>query len=224
MESVTVSVWNLNHFKVFYKYSPLKKRFQDVTANEDWNQCLDINGMSLARCIYNCDDNIACEIDCVANFKTKTVDCPCEVSWNGVNRNGSLSDKFCPWSSWLDSDDSLRRYNFKTKIKDNCPSGCPCELYDCDDTSPTITSTTSMATTTTEPSPKEAVLMLCSKTSTNIPMVIGFNGKSNIFVMDAAHITSDHISIANSFKERSTMILTSLSNPELVYTDHVQQH
>ena len=66
--------------------------------------------------------------------------------------------------------------------------------------------------------------MLCSKTSTNIPMVIGFNGKSNIFVMDAAHITSDHISIANSFKERSTMILTSLLNPELVYTDHVQQH
>ena len=74
----------------------VKKRFQDVTANEDWNQCLDINGMSLARCIYKCDNNSACEIDCVANFKTETVNCPCEVSGNGINGDGSLSDKCFP--------------------------------------------------------------------------------------------------------------------------------
>ena len=35
--------------------------------------------MSLARCIYNCEDNGDCENDCVAQFKGRTADCPCEV-------------------------------------------------------------------------------------------------------------------------------------------------
>ena len=53
--------------------------FQDVNENADWNKCLDINGMSLARCIYNCEDNADCETDCVAQFKGRTANCPCEV-------------------------------------------------------------------------------------------------------------------------------------------------
>ena len=53
--------------------------FQDVTENANWNKCLDINGMSLARCIYNCEDNGDCEDACVAQFKGRTQDCPCEV-------------------------------------------------------------------------------------------------------------------------------------------------
>ena len=53
--------------------------FQDVIENSDWNKCLDINGMSLARCIYNCEDNGDCETDCVTQFKGRTVNCPCEV-------------------------------------------------------------------------------------------------------------------------------------------------
>ena len=52
---------------------------QDVTENENWNNCLDVNGMSLARCIYNCEDNGDCENDCVAQFKGRTANCPCEV-------------------------------------------------------------------------------------------------------------------------------------------------
>ena len=36
--------------------------------------------MSLARCIYNCEDNGDCEDACVAQFKGRTEDCPCEVS------------------------------------------------------------------------------------------------------------------------------------------------
>ena len=53
--------------------------FQDVTENANWNNCLDVNGMSLARCIYNCEDNGDCEDACVAQFKGRTSDCPCEV-------------------------------------------------------------------------------------------------------------------------------------------------
>ena len=53
--------------------------FQDVTQNANWNKCLDVNGMSLARCIYNCEDNGDCEDACVAQFKGRTQDCPCEV-------------------------------------------------------------------------------------------------------------------------------------------------
>ena len=54
--------------------------FQDVTENANWNKCLDVNGMSLARCIYNCVDNGDCEDACVEQFKIRTEDCPCEVS------------------------------------------------------------------------------------------------------------------------------------------------
>ena len=35
--------------------------------------------MSLARCIYNCEDNDDCEDACVDQFKGRTADCPCEV-------------------------------------------------------------------------------------------------------------------------------------------------
>ena len=52
---------------------------QDVTENPNWNKCLDVNGASLARCIYNCGDNGDCEAACVDEFKIRTDDCPCEV-------------------------------------------------------------------------------------------------------------------------------------------------
>ena len=59
--------------------SDLTVVFQDVTENSNWNKCLDSNGMSLARCIYHCKDNVDCEDACVAQFKDHTTDCPCEV-------------------------------------------------------------------------------------------------------------------------------------------------
>ena len=40
---------------------------------------MDTNGQSLARCIYNCEDDGSCETECVMQFKAKTDDCPCEV-------------------------------------------------------------------------------------------------------------------------------------------------
>ena len=64
-----------------YRYSlpTLTAMVQDVTENPNWNKCLDVNGASLARCIYNCGDNGDCEAACVDEFKIRTDDCPCEV-------------------------------------------------------------------------------------------------------------------------------------------------
>ena len=74
----------MTHYMVenIFRFGPEKLyrlHFQDVTQNSNWNNCLDTNGQSLARCIYNCNDDAACEADCVDQFKTKTEDCPCEV-------------------------------------------------------------------------------------------------------------------------------------------------
>ena len=116
---------------------------------------MDVNGMSLARCIYNCEENGDCENECVAQFKGHTADCPCEVSL------------------------LLTLQIITFIIKENCPAGCPCDSYECEDITTTVSSTTSVGTTTTwtEPVAKDAVLMLNTKSSDNIPMVIGLNGK-----------------------------------------------
>ena len=68
---------------VFY-YSKLpvsmsKIHIKVVEQNEDWNRCIDDNSLTLGRCVYNCQNNEQCEDDCVARFKTRQLDCPCEV-------------------------------------------------------------------------------------------------------------------------------------------------
>ena len=57
-------------------------------------------------------------------------------------------------------------------IKKNCPGGCPCDSFDCEDDTATTT-----LTTTTESVAKKAVLVLSTYISSNVPMVIGYNGK-----------------------------------------------
>ena len=47
--------------------------------NQDWNRCIDDNSLTLGRCVYNCNNNEQCEDDCLARFKTRQLDCPCEV-------------------------------------------------------------------------------------------------------------------------------------------------
>ena len=69
---------------------------------------------------------------------------------------------------------------FKIILKENCPAGCPCESYECEEITPTVTSTTSMATTETEPLVEKAVLLLSTLPHGNIsdvPHVIRYNGK-----------------------------------------------
>ena len=56
-----------------------KMNIKVVEQNEDWNRCIDDNSLTLGRCVYNCQDNDQCENDCLARFKTKQLDCPCEV-------------------------------------------------------------------------------------------------------------------------------------------------
>ena len=51
-----------------------------MESNLDWNMCIDNNGMRMGRCVHACNGNEACELDCLAWFKTRQMDCPCEVS------------------------------------------------------------------------------------------------------------------------------------------------
>ena len=56
----------------------------------------------------------------------------------------------------------------------DCPNGCDgCANSICECS---VTSTTSVSTTTSKSAAKEAVLMLSTAYSTNVPMVIGYNG------------------------------------------------
>ena len=55
-----------------------------------------------------------------------------------------------------------------------CPGGCPCDEFECDD-SP-ITTTTIPDTTISNPQPEKAVFLLDNRTG-NLPMVISFDGE-----------------------------------------------
>ena len=52
-----------------------------VEENPDWNRCIDDNSQKLGRCVYACENNQDCEDDCLSRFKTRQLDCPCEVSY-----------------------------------------------------------------------------------------------------------------------------------------------
>ena len=211
-------------FIIDIRYRDSKVFFQDVTENVNWKRCLDMNGNTLAICIYNCEDNSDCENNCVSQFKDSTADCPCEVrkilwgrgvltlefplshrlthirvthfhliqckvdhfnvrkvvtKWVNLRSNGTLQCGITLYTLRL----MIRLYFiwiFKNIVKDNCPAGCPCESYECEEISPTVTSTTSMATTQTEPTVEKAVLFLSTLPHGNtsyVPHVIGYNGE-----------------------------------------------
>ena len=60
-----------------------KMNIKVVEQNEDWNRCIDDNSLTLGRCVYNCQDSDQCENDCLVRFKTRQLDCPCEVILHG---------------------------------------------------------------------------------------------------------------------------------------------
>ena len=60
----------------------------------------------------------------------------------------------------------------------NCKGGCPCESYECNELTTTQASTTSISTITTAQPTKEAVLLLSTRYTSNVPMVIDFEGRT----------------------------------------------
>ena len=52
-----------------------------VEENPDWNRCIDDNSLKLGRCVYACENNEECEDDCLSRFKSRQLNCPCEVSY-----------------------------------------------------------------------------------------------------------------------------------------------
>ena len=51
-----------------------------IEENPDWNRCIDDNSIKLGRCVNACNENQECEDDCLSSFKTRQLNCPCEVS------------------------------------------------------------------------------------------------------------------------------------------------
>ena len=86
----------------------------------------------MGRCVNACSGNQSCELNCLNAFKTRQIECPCEV---GSNRNISFE-------------------NLYLNHKANCINGCPCTNYPCPDTTTTVLPTTtadiSRTTITTE--------------------------------------------------------------------------
>ena len=86
---------------------------------------------------------------------------------------------------------------FNIYIQANCPAGCPCNSFDCLETttSPDVSTSTAPMTTTTAittvtttsttiPATPNAVLVLNTRFSSNKPMVVTFEGKNlHIFMV-----------------------------------------
>jgi len=51
-----------------------------MESDPDWNKCIDNNGSEMARCVRACDSDESCELNCLTQFKSKQLNCPCEVS------------------------------------------------------------------------------------------------------------------------------------------------
>ena len=130
---------------------------QEKESNGDWNICIDENGSKLGRCIYACNNNDACEDQCVEQFKTRQNDCPCEVNFLAI----------------------VSGYLF-IFLQDNCPGGCPCDDYPCAETTTAPEVTTPVAPSTTTSPATNAVLVLSTSDPANAPMVIDWDGKCTI--------------------------------------------
>ena len=65
-------------------------------------------------------------------------------------------------------------------FKQNCLGGCPCDEFNCIETTsaPTTTTAATTAPTPTISPTANAVLVLSTENSANKPLVVGFDGKS----------------------------------------------
>ena len=160
-----------------------------MKSHPDWNKCIDHNGMTMGRCVHTCNGNDACELDCLAEFKSRQMDCPCEVS----NKN--------------DCEVLVIRMihsRMLLMLQQNCVGGCPCDNYPCTETTTAPVTTTiletTMATTTvssttssiasvttttpslpstTNPMLTHTILVLSTRRPENKPMTVDFDGKND---------------------------------------------
>ena len=107
----------------------------------------------LGRCIYACNGDRNCDADCNDQFRERQLECPCEV-------------------------EIIKMTFVLIHFKENCIGGCPCPNYSCAETTATPDVTTpSQPETTTSPT-SNAVLILNSAYSSNIPMIVDFDGRT----------------------------------------------
>ena len=52
---------------------------QDDKNEDNLNLCIDRNSRTLGECIIGCNNNVACEQNCVGQFKVQHSKCPCQV-------------------------------------------------------------------------------------------------------------------------------------------------
>ena len=113
------------------------------------------------------------------------------AEWKSCTESKSIDLGLCIYAckSNKDCEDSCVE-EFKTSHQDcpceaNCPAGCPCESYDCDQTTTPATTTTAKTTTqsttttttvptTTRPASENSVMVLNTYDVMNKPLVIPF--------------------------------------------------
>ena len=137
----------------------------------------------MGRCIYACNNEEACEDQCVDQFKTRQFDCPCEVH-------------------------GLFDYHFLIIFQENCPGGCPCDDSPCAETTtaPDVTTPTAPATTTSPAT--NAVLVLSTKNTENKPMVIDWDGE--LISQNGEMNLNFHIQVTTMMTSILNMVLVQL--------------
>ena len=63
-------------------------------------------------------------------------------------------------------------------FKQNCLGGCPCDEFNCIETTSAPTTTAAATTAPTISPTANAVLVLSTENSANKPLMVGFDGKS----------------------------------------------
>ena len=48
--------------------------------------CIDENGNQLGRCLHVCKDEEECKNECLKDFETNKLDCPCQVTLAGIHK------------------------------------------------------------------------------------------------------------------------------------------
>ena len=100
--------------------------------------------IDLGQCIIDCENDQSCEESCVNLFKEQYDQCPCQVG---------RSKKFNRLR-WL----VITCNNGQNIFQDDCPSGCPCDAFDC------------------QPD-KKSVLVLSTYRSLSKPVLIKYDGE-----------------------------------------------